>query len=304
MNCKKAHATESTPWTAIILHKDSGKVVCLGSIIDNKHILTARKCITNTEPTEFKILLGYYKAYWGRHSQVKMVDKVHKHPHGLVILELTKTITFSKTVKAIKLLVKGEKDKDVSLPATAKRKRHKWIRQFNNRTKYFRNNSFDSKEIFNNFNVNFTIKTVEQREEKEDPVDIVVPKGFEGIKEVQVVGFPVTYFQPIGEPMPKSFVYVMRDDEVEESTKCEKIFDIPLLQKDEHRLNRFYCLKGTSKFCWGCLGGPIVDKKTLKQVGVVGVAETTDNCEKEEKSMVAYRVDSFFKWIRDNSLYV
>lgn len=64
----------------------------MGSIIDERHILTANPCVLNIDVKNLRVLLGYFKAWWGRHSYVYYVEKVLKHEHELVILRVTKNI--------------------------------------------------------------------------------------------------------------------------------------------------------------------------------------------------------------------
>lgn len=104
VDCAKLHNTEDTPFVAILLNRATGRFLCMGSIIDEKHILTAVRCVQSTNYKTLRILVGYFKAWWGRHSFVHYVDKVIKSEYELVILRLTLPIQFSRTIRPIRLL--------------------------------------------------------------------------------------------------------------------------------------------------------------------------------------------------------
>lgn len=99
MACDLAFMTEEAPFTAVILFRDSGRLLCMGSIVDEKHILTAKKCYERSDAGDLLVLVGYYKPYWGKWSQVKNVQKIIRHEGEIALLRLRNPIRFTNFVQ-------------------------------------------------------------------------------------------------------------------------------------------------------------------------------------------------------------
>lgn len=124
------------------------------------------------------------------------------------------------------------------------------------------------------------------------------------IKTILLVGFPLSRFDVQGEPISQTIIYSMKEEDVQPGDKCVEIYHmkpLPLDDKD-NKFARDFCSPGTSKLCWGCLGGPTLFKKDNEyvQVGVVGGANCDD--EKKPTPYLHIRVDLHMNWILANSL--
>lgn len=102
-DCDSLHKTDDTPFVALILYKNSGRFLCMGSIIDNIHILTAKICFERAESTEILVVVGYKKPWWGECSQIRGVKTILRSESGLAILRMKSPIVFSKDVLPAKL---------------------------------------------------------------------------------------------------------------------------------------------------------------------------------------------------------
>lgn len=101
--CPKLHENEDTPFTAIILYKTSGRLLCMGSIVDSTHILSAKRCYERTDAIDVLALVGYSKAWWGNLAQVIKVKKIVRHEYEVVLLRLKREIRYTDYVKPVRL---------------------------------------------------------------------------------------------------------------------------------------------------------------------------------------------------------
>ncbi|KAK6617885.1 hypothetical protein RUM43_014114 [Polyplax serrata] len=109
MLCEYAWKTEEVPFTVIVLLKDSGRLLCMGSIVDSRHVLTAKRCYEKCDAADLLVLAGYYKAYWGRDSQVKKVKRIIRHEFEVTLLRLSSPLTFTDYVQPARFPNSGSK---------------------------------------------------------------------------------------------------------------------------------------------------------------------------------------------------
>lgn len=102
--CSELDKTDDTAFVAMIVTRNPGRLLCMGSIIDEYHVLTAKRCFEKNDASGIMIIAGYQSPYYGKNSQVKFAEKVVKHDQELAVLVLKKPFVFSDTVKSIRLI--------------------------------------------------------------------------------------------------------------------------------------------------------------------------------------------------------
>lgn len=98
-SCEESWHTDATPFVVMILYKSSGRLLCMGSIVDKYHVLSAKRCFERTSIETLIVLAGYFRPYWGKNSQVKYVEKIIRHDKELALLRLTRRLLFNEYVK-------------------------------------------------------------------------------------------------------------------------------------------------------------------------------------------------------------
>ena len=118
---------------------------------------------------------------------------------------------------------------------------------------------------------------------------------FSSIRNVYLVGFPVTKSDSVGDLIPKGLVYVMKEEAIASASACETLLFTPdlAIAQDPNRLNRIICIEAQFKFFWGCLGGPILNNARSRQVGVIGRIG--------DQNYLGLRIDIARDWIRQHS---
>lgn len=103
--CPELDRTEETAFMAVITTKNYGRLLCVGSILDEYHVLTARSCFDKSDAATLTVIAGYQSPYWGKNSQVKYAEKIILHKDKeLAIIVLRKPFDFTSTVKPIKII--------------------------------------------------------------------------------------------------------------------------------------------------------------------------------------------------------
>ncbi|KAL0267770.1 UNVERIFIED_CONTAM: hypothetical protein PYX00_009945 [Menopon gallinae] len=98
-SCEESWHTDATPFVAMILYKHSGRLLCMGSIVDKYHILSVKRCFDRITVETLIIVAGYFRPYWGKNSQVKYVEKIIRHDKELALLRLSRRLLFNEFVK-------------------------------------------------------------------------------------------------------------------------------------------------------------------------------------------------------------
>lgn len=106
--CSILNNTEATRFIVLIVVSNSGRLLCMGSIIDESHILTARTCFTEVNIGSLLVIANYLSPYFGRNSQVKFIDKVINHPHQLSMVVLERPLEFGLGVGPIQQMTPRE----------------------------------------------------------------------------------------------------------------------------------------------------------------------------------------------------
>ncbi|CAG7720419.1 unnamed protein product, partial [Allacma fusca] len=111
----KYPAPHSYPWMAALIRKDKGnKQFCGGSLVDDRHVLTAAHCLTvfrtATDLPKLEILLGaHHLGSSQRNWKTFKVSKIYKHAgysdskltDDIALLRLSETVEFSDKIKPV-----------------------------------------------------------------------------------------------------------------------------------------------------------------------------------------------------------